>query len=375
MNKPIYFDNAATTPICDAAAKAMHEAIDNAWGNPSSTHAIGRKSKTLIEKARRTFAKDFDVLPSEIYFTSGATESIMLGMYSACMEGVTHIITSATEHKAVLDISEQLSRQFSISRSVVDVDKSGAISLNQIEALLKETDGKALISIMYVNNETGVENPVESIGALAKTYDALFFCDCVQAGLYHAIKPELCGIDYLSLSAHKLYGPKGIGLLYINNKREKHALWQGGSQERGYRSGTENVPGILGFEAAWKDAQSDQSRYLSHVKSLNSNLKIALQQIIPNISFNGANTSPHICHISIPTEKTPSSILLQCDISGIALSAGSACQSGSHKRSHVVEAMNIPKVGVDLRVSIGRQNTEDDIAILAQTLGDIFDMS
>ncbi len=365
----IYFDNAATTPVCDVSAKAMLDAVTNVWGNPSSTHSSGRKSKAMMEQARRVFAKDLNAAPSEIMFTSGATESIMLGMYSACMEGVSQIITAASEHKAVLDISKQLSNQFSIPSRVIGVDSNGNVSLDELEELLKDSTGKTLIAIMYVNNETGVVHPVEAIGSLAKSYDALFFCDCVQAGLYHTIDPKAQGIDYLSLSAHKLYGPKGSGLLYIDKKRDKYAFWAGGSQERGHRPGTENLPGILGFAAAWQASQDNKMNYFSHIETLNKELKSKLRSRLPDVSFNGNDTSPHICNVTIPTTKTPAAVLLQLDISGISLSAGSACQSGSHSRSHVLEAMNLPNNGVDLRISLGRQNTIGEINQLIDVLG------
>lgn len=368
MSKFVYFDYAATSPVCQPAIDAISEALTLTWGNPSSTHASGRGAKRLLEEARRTFASDLNVTPAEIVFTSGATESISLALHSACHEGVEHIITVASEHKAVLDITEDLSRIHSIPRSVLGVDSNGHISLTDLRTLLKTVNGKALIAVMYVNNETGVEHPIPEIGRMAKEFDALFFCDCVQAGLYHSVAPAQIGIDYLCLSAHKLYGPKGVGLLYISKNREKHPLWKGGSQERGFRSGTENIPSIAGFAAAWREAQTQQTKFLMHVEALSNALIDKITLRIPGTVRNGSNTSPHIVHLSIPSQKSTASILLQLDMAGIALSAGSACQSGSHKRSHVVEAMNLPNGRINLRISIGRRNAHDDILYLIEIL-------
>lgn len=365
--KKVYFDNAATTPVDESSIEAVLSVMKHSWGNPSSTHAFGRTSRSLLERARRQFASDFKVNPAEIFFTSGATESIAIAFNSACEEGVKHIITVATEHKAVLDAANQMHVKHQIPLSVLNVDSDGAIDLKDLSEALQKFPGQSLVAIMYVNNETGVVHPIKEIGDLVSKHKGLFFCDCVQAALYHDIKPYEQSIDFLSLSAHKIYGPKGVGLLFINKAREKHALWRGGSQERMLRPGTENIPGIAGFTAAWETALKNQSDALKKVSRLTEHFLNGMSSI-KGAKRNGITTSPHIVHISIPSNKSTSAILLEFDLAGVALSAGSACQSGSHKRSHVVEAMNLPEGYVELRISIGRQNTLEDVDYLLSVL-------
>lgn len=365
--KKVYFDNAATTPVDESSIEAVLSVMKYSWGNPSSTHAFGRTSRSLLERARRQFANDFDVDPAEIFFTSGATESITIAFHSACKEGVKHIITVSTEHKAVLDAANEMHIRHNIPLTILPVNQHGAIDLSELSEALQLHPGKALVAIMYVNNETGVIHPLKEIGEMVSNYNGLFFCDCVQAALYQDIKPKAQFVDYFSLSAHKIYGPKGVGLLYINKAREKHALWRGGSQERSLRPGTENIPGIAGFTAAWEKAQKNKDTNQKKVQLLANRLLEGLSQI-KGAKRNGTSTASHIVHLSIPSNKSTSAILLEFDLAGVALSAGSACQSGSHQRSHVVEAMGLPKGYVELRISIGKQNTEDDIDYLLTVL-------
>lgn len=369
--KKVYFDNAATTPVDESSIEAAISMMRYSWGNPSSTHAFGRTSRSLMERARRQFAKDFNVDPAEIFFTSGATESIAIAFHSACKEGVKHIITVSTEHKAVLDAANEMSNTHGIPLTTLDVDQGGAIDLKDLSAALQLYPGQSLVAIMYVNNETGVVHPLKEIGEIISMHNGLFFCDCVQAGLYHDIKPNEHSIDYLSLSAHKIYGPKGVGLLFVNKTRQKHALWRGGSQERKLRPGTENIPGIAGFTAAWETAQNNREADKKKVQELANRLLDGVAKI-EGVKRNGYSIAPHIIHLSIPSEKSTSAILLEFDLAGIALSAGSACQSGSHKRSHVVEAMGLPTGNVELRISIGKQNTVEEIDYLLSVLNKIF---
>ena len=213
---------------------------------------------------------------------------------------------------------------------------------------------------MLVNNETGCVHPVKEIGAIAAKYNAVFFCDCVQAPLYYNLAPVENGIHYLSLSAHKLYGPKGVGMLYVRKDREKHALWKGGMQERAWRPGTENVMGIAGFATAWEHALQNREGHTKDVLSIRSAAVDALRDI-PGIQFTGKNTAPHILHFSFPSTLSAETILLKLDMKGIALSAGSACQSGSHRASHVVEALGKSSDDVHLRMSFGFMNQREEV--------------
>ncbi|MCC5916670.1 MAG: cysteine desulfurase [Cryomorphaceae bacterium] len=363
----IYLDHASTTPLLPEVISVVNDVLTESWGNPSSSHANGRKAKAVVETARKTFATDFGVTPGEIFFTSGATESIFLGLQSAILDGCDFIITAATEHKAVLDSVDFLAQKHQIKKLVLAVNNKGQISMTELENAIKAHPGKTLVALMYVNNETGLIHPVKSIGQIVGKYDGLFFCDAVQAALFQDITPRDLGIHYLSLSAHKFNGPKGVGLLFVARETGKHSLWKGGSQERKMRPGTENVYGIAGMAKAWRsnfDSRMEKRNLMADLKSI----AIKALNSIPGLEINAEDGAPHILHFSFPSAKKAEQLLMALDIEGVMLSAGSACQSGSHQVSHVIEAMNKPGNQIHLRMSFGFGNTKDQVLSACQTL-------
>lgn len=357
----VYLDNAATTPIHPEVIEEMNKVLINNWGNPSSTHGNGRKAKVLLEKSRRFFADKLQVDPAEVFFTSGATESIYIALQNFAQNGVKHFITATTEHKAVLDAVEDVCLKYTLKKTVLDVDHAGQISLEELGSILAGNElGSCAVALMHTNNETGVLHPIENIAKLTEEHRALFFCDCVQAGLFSTISPRNFNMDALSLSAHKMYGPKGVGLLYFNSKLKRTPLWKGGSQERGMRPGTENMPGIAGFSKAFELADTNRSAATEHFVRLKQLAVEHLQSKYSSV-YIGVGEAPHILHFGIPDSRNMDAILLDLDLKGICLSAGSACQSGSQKVSHVVQAMNLDPKYQYLRMSFGLMNTESEV--------------
>lgn len=357
----IYLDNAATTPIHPEVIEVMNTVLINNWGNPSSTHGNGRKAKVLLEKSRRFFADKLEVDPAEVFFTSGATESIYIALQNFAQNGVKHFITAATEHKAVLDAVEDVCLKYALKKTVLNVDQSGHISLEELGNILAGNElGSCAVALMHTNNETGVLHPIEDIARLTEEYGALFFCDCVQAGLFSEMSPRKFNMHAISLSAHKMYGPKGVGVLYFNSKLKRDPLWKGGGQERGLRPGTENMPGIAGFTKAFELSYANRSKTIEHFVELK---KIAIEHLKINYHnvYIGGGEAPHILHFGIPDARKLDAILLDLDLKGVCLSAGSACQSGSQKLSHVVRAMNLDSKYQYLRMSFGLMNTKNDV--------------
>ncbi|TXE11802.1 cysteine desulfurase [Seonamhaeicola algicola] len=374
--KTVYFDNAATTKLRDEVVTSMTAVMQNNYGNPSSSHSLGRASKVLIEKARKTIATTFNVSEGEIIFTSGGTEADNLILKSAVNSlDVTHIISTKIEHHAVLNTLKDLEKTAKIKLTYLDVDAHGNISFEALEKALKTHD-KTLVSLMYINNEIGNILDIKRAATLCKQYDALFHTDAVQAIGHYPIDLQAIEVDFLAASAHKFHGPKGIGFAFVRKNSGLKSLITGGEQERGLRAGTESVHNIVGMETAIKIAYNNLEAETIYITSLKQYFIDKISAEIPQVIFNGLSSNlnasaynlVNVC-LPMPPESV-AMILFQLDLKGIACSRGSACQSGSTKASHVLaEILNKDAIKKpSLRFSFSIYNTKEDVDYVIETL-------
>ena len=378
----IYFDNAATTQIDLKVIEQMKSVMSDNFGNPNSTHSYGRSSRTLIEKARKTIANQFNASTSEIYFTSCGTESDNMVLISAVRDlNVKTIITSKVEHKAVLNVVKYLEETESIDLKYVNVSNDGLIDYNHLQTLLKKCSNKCLVSLMHINNEIGSKLDLNLVGNLCKDNNALFHSDTVQSiGKYEFDLSKL-NIDFIVGSAHKFHGPKGIGFVYINKNLKLNPFVIGGNQERGMRAGTESVHNISGMELAFINSYTNIQENNNHISSLKSTFIKKIKKDIPEIKFNGSCdddllSSFSILNICLPIPKEKSILLdFNLDMKGIACSRGSACQSGSITGSHVLnsflsdEDLNKPS----LRFSFSKYNNNKEVEKVINVLKEFID--
>ncbi|MDF2659151.1 MAG: cysteine desulfurase [Paenibacillus sp.] len=343
---PIYLDHAATTPVRPEVLEAMLPYYKETFGNPSSLHSFGRESRIAISRSRDSIARQLVCSPAELLFTGGGTESDNTALFGAAEQYGTnrkHIITSQVEHHAVLHACEQLERK-GYEVTYIPVDESGQIRLEELIAAIRPDT--FLISIMYGNNEVGTLQPIREIGMIARERGIVFHVDAVQAlGLMPLDLSDL-PVDLMSFTAHKIYGPKGVGALYVSKRTTIAPLLVGGSQERKRRAGTENVAGIAGFAKAVELAVREQESNLQHVSRLRAQMIEILRSELGNDGFivNGHATErlPHILNVSFPGADTET-MLMSLDLEGIAAASGSACTSGSLELSHVLRAMRLPE--------------------------------
>ena len=378
----IYFDNAATTQIDLKVIEQMKSVMIDNFGNPNSTHSYGRSSRTLIEKARKTIANQFNASTSEIYFTSCGTESDNMVLISAVRDlNVKTIITSKVEHKAVLNVVKYLEETESIDLKYVNVSNDGLIDYNHLQTLLKKCSNKCLVSLMHINNEIGSKLDLYLVGNLCKDNNALFHSDTVQSiGKYDFDLSKL-NIDFIVGSAHKFHGPKGIGFVYINKNLKLNPFVIGGNQERGMRAGTESVHNISGMELAFVNSYTNIQENNNHISSLKSTFIKKIKKDIPEIKFNGSCdddslSSFSILNICLPIPKEKAVLLeFNLDMKGIACSRGSACQSGSNTGSHVLnsilsdEDLNKPS----LRFSFSKYNNNKEVEKVISVLKEFID--
>lgn len=377
--KKVYLDSAATTQVRKEVIVKMQEALENCYGNPSSTHSFGRSAKTAIEKARKTIAKYLNAQPSEIIFTSGGTEADNMILRCSVRDlGVRTLITSRIEHHAVLHTVEELAKEYGVNLRYVDLDGFGNPDIDHLEQLLKKDDSKKLVSLMHVNNEIGNILDIDAVVGLCQAYGALFHSDTVQSIGHFAWDVQKTKVDFLSAAAHKFHGPKGIGFAYIKKNSGLRPMILGGGQERGFRAGTEPFHNIVGLEEAFVAAYNDLDQEREYVTGLKRYFVEKITKSIPGISFNGLSgdlvkstyTLVNIC-LPFDPEKTMM-LLFHLDINGIACSAGSACQSGSNLGSHVLaevlsgEDLKKPS----LRFSFSKYNTEEELDYVIQVLRD-----
>ena len=375
---PIYLDNAATTRLHPKVLEAMLPWLKDNFGNASSAHQLGQRATVAVEHARETIANYFGVEGSEIVFTSGGTESnnaVLRGVVEAT--GKHHIISDKIEHHAVLH-PIQHSGELNISGTFIDVDHEGNIDPTNIQqAINGET---ALVSIMLVNNEIGTINPIERIGAFTKSDSVLFHTDAVQAVGKTPISVDKLGVDFLSVSAHKFYGPQGVGALYIRGGSDWKPFIEGGAQERRRRGGTLNVAGIVGLGAALEIAMEEMEDDRSHILSLKKQLVEGLKSAFDStLSFNGNpdETFFNIVNASFTNiDGEPldgEMLLLNLDMEDVCLSNGSACTSGAIEPSHVLMALGKSEAEAksSLRFSIGKYNTSEEIDLTLERLSKV----
>jgi cysteine desulfurase len=362
MNE-IYLDNNATTPLAAEAREAMLPFLAEHFGNPSSVHRLGQRTAYALSQAREQVAALIGARPREVVFTSGGTESIHLAVRGtlAMNPDKRHLITTAVEHEAVLGLTRQLEAD-GYQVTYIAVNELGHLDLDELAGAIR--DDTALIAVMWANNETGVIFPVEQIGRIAAERGVPFFVDAVQDPGKLPIDVEKLPVQMLSLSAHKLHGPKGVGALYLRRGTHLRPVQVGGHQERGLRAGTENVPGIVGFGVAAELAAKHAPDYANRVGSLRDKLETALCERIAIARVNGDPTCrlPNTTNIGFERLEAEAVMLLLSE-NGIYASAGSACQSGSLEASHVLEAMGVPRAFAhgSVRFSLSRDTTEADI--------------
>ena len=366
----IYLDHAATTPLRPEVLEAMLPYFDQEFGNPSSVYGAGRRAHQALDQARDTVADLLGAKSEEIIFTSGGSEAANLAIKGVAWAYQTkgkHIITSAIEHHAVLDAVLWLKQQ-GFEVTILPVDEEGFVDPQSVqEALRGDT---ILVSIMHANNEVGTIQPIEEIGAIVRAHGAFFHTDAVQtAGILDLDVAEL-NVDLLSLSAHKFYGPKGVGALYVRKGVRLDPLIHGGAQEKRRRAGTENVAGIVGLAKAFELAQAERGEVTRHLIQLRDQLLQGLQAI-PHTKVNGSlerrlPNNVNVCFQFIEGE----SLLLNLDLKGIAGSSGSACTSGSLDPSHVLLAMGLSHeiAHGSLRLTLGRENTQDQVTYVLEEI-------
>ncbi|PCJ86190.1 MAG: cysteine desulfurase [Flavobacteriales bacterium] len=371
----IYLDNAATTALDPEVLEAMLPVLKEGYGNPSSVHAFGRKSKSLIEASRKKVADLLNVSPGEIFFTSGGTEADNMAIWQSVMDlKVERVITSPIEHHAVTHTVEMLEKRGKTEINYVNLIDKGHIDLNHLEELLKENK-KTLVSLMHANNEIGNLLPINEVSELCRKYGAYFHSDTVQAMGHYQMDLQQLDADFMTCSAHKFHGPKGIGFLYINGDIKISPLIYGGAQERNMRGGTENLYGIVGLAKAMEVACRDMETHQQHVQGIKTYMIEKLEQHIADIQFNGdakGNSLYTVLNVCLPPTDKAEMLLYHLDILGIAVSAGSACSSGSNVSSHVLRAIGTDMTRPSIRFSFSKFNTKEDIDYTVQKLAELF---
>lgn len=366
----VYMDHGATTPVHPEVIEAMTSCMRDHFGNPSSVHGFGRGAKKLLEEARTNVADLIGSRPEEIIFTGGGTEAdnmAILGIARAMRKKGNHVITSAIEHHAVLDTCKALEKE-GFEVTVLPVDEFGQVSLADVEAALK--DETVLVTIMHANNEVGTIQPIKEIARLAKAKGAIVHTDAVQTVGKIPVNVNDLGVDLLSISAHKIYGPKGVGCLYVRKGTKMFPITHGGGQERRRRPGTENMPGIVGFGKAAAIMARDLEEEISRMTKYRDRLIAGLTSI-PDVQLNGHPTNRIPINVNVSFRYIEGeSLLLSLDMKGIAASSGSACTSGSLDPSHVLLAMGLSHeiAHGSLRLTLGRGNSEEDIEYVLDTV-------
>src|SRR5688500_4155971 len=361
----IYLDHNATTPPAEAVVDRMAAALREEFGNPSSVHHFGQRSKAALDDARSAVAALVGGDPSEVVFTSGGTESDNYAIRGAAealeVTGRRHLIASSIEHEAVLNTLKALARR-GWTTTLLPVDQSGIVSPAALEAAL--TDGTALVSVMHANNEIGTVQPIAELARLAKARGALFHTDAVQTAGKIPVDVKALGVDLLSLSAHKFYGPKGVGALWIRRGLRMLSPITGGKQERSRRAGTENVAGIVGMGVAALLARAKMQAEAERLAPLRDRLEAGILRDVSGTAINGALSPrvPNTTNISFDRVEAES-LLIALDLQGIAVSTGSACSSGTLEPSHVLKAMGLPahRTQHSIRFSLGASNTQADV--------------
>jgi cysteine desulfurase len=374
MPSRIYFDNAATTPIDPEVVKTMLPYLTEHFGNPSSIYSYGRESRMAIEKSRKSVAKILQAQPSEIFFTSGGTESSNTAIFASVRElQCKRIITSPIEHHATLHTCNHLAQLGEAELVLVNILPNGHVDLDDLEVKLKESDKKTLVTLMHANNEIGNITDIQKVGILCQKYQALFHTDTVQTVGHFPINLSELHIDFITGSGHKFHGPKGIGILYINGRNKIHPLIHGGGQERNMRAGTENVYGIIGFAKALEITSENQEKEKEHILRLKKYLKHRISTEITGVVFNGdpdGESLYTLLNVGFPHTDKTEMLLFNLDIRNICASGGSACSSGANQGSHVINALNKEPQST-IRFSFSKYNTIEEIDSLVVHLKEL----
>ena len=364
MNR-IYLDNAATTAMDKEVIDAMLPYMTTYFGNPSSIYSYGRETRLAIENARKSVAKILNANPGEIFFTSGGTESNNTAITAAIRDlGCKHIISSSIEHHAVLHTLEYYDNENMISCTYVKILPNGHIDLENLEELLMMQEERCLVSLMHANNEIGNMLDLHAVGNLCKKYNAIFHSDCVQTVGHYPLDLRNTPVHFITGAGHKFHGPKGSGILYVNENVKIRPFIFGGGQERNMRAGTENLYGIVGFAKALELSTANFEKESKYIQSLKSYMIEKLRKHLPAIVFNGdaeGESLYTVLNISIPKTEKSEMILFNLDINNICASGGSACTSGADHGSHVIRALNTNPNQIAVRFSFSKFNTKEEI--------------
>ena len=367
----VYLDNAATTPLAKEALDEMLPYLKDNFGNPSSIHSYGRKSRAAIEKARKIVANAINASTAEVFFTSCGTESNnMVIKQSVKNLGVKRIISSPIEHHCVLHSVEMEGRE-GIKVDMVNIGTHGEVDYDHLEELLKESDQKTLVTLMHSNNEIGTLLDLHRVSALCRQYGACFHTDTVQTIGYFPMDVQKLSVDFISGSGHKFYGPKGIGFVYINSANQLKPYIDGGAQERNMRGGTENLYGIVGLGKALDMAIVNMAHNREYITELKHYMKSRLDVELHDVSYNGyTDDRSHykVLNVSLPHNNKTELILFNLDIAGICASGGSACSSGSEVGSHVLAGISAPQDRKSVRFSFSDHNTKEEIDYVVEEL-------
>jgi cysteine desulfurase len=371
----IYFDNAATTGLDPQVLEVMMPYLTEKFGNPSSIYSYGRESRLAVENARKSVAKILHAHPAEVFFTSGGTESSNTAITAAVRDlGCTHIITSPLEHHATLHTVEHLHKRGEASLSYVNVLPNGHIDQADLERQLAASTEKTLVTLMHANNEIGNILDIQSVGGLCKLYGAIFHSDTVQTVGHFPFDLRNTPVHFITGASHKFHGPKGVGLLYINENVRIHPYIHGGSQERNMRAGTENVYGIVGFARALELATAGYEADSAFIKGLKVYMMEQLKRQLKGISFNGdplGRSLYTVLSVSFPKTEKSEMLLFNLDINHICASGGSACTSGVEQGSHVIRAINNNPNQVTVRFSFSKHNTREQVDVVVARLREL----
>lgn len=371
----VYLDNAATTKIDNEVVEAMLPFLREEFGNPSSIHSFGRKTRSAIENARKTVAKLLNVSPAEIFFTSGGTEADNTAIVqSIATHNIKHAITSKIEHHAVEHTLHVLEKEGKIKLSWVAIDDKGNIDLAHLEELLKNNE-RSFVSLMHANNEIGTLLPIEKVGTLCEKHNAIFHSDTVQTMGHYAMSLPEMKVHLVTCAAHKFHGPKGVGFLYINHNLKINPFIYGGSQERNMRGGTENVSGIVGLAKAFELCYAQMNEHQKHIQALKTYMREQIQKNIIGTEINGeddAHSLYTVLNCRFPKSDNAEMLLFNLDINGIAASGGSACSSGSNQGSHVLRGIGIDMNRPSVRFSFSKFNTKEEIDFVVNKLTELF---
>lgn len=370
----IYFDNAATTCLSKEVLEAMIPYLTEQYGNASSTHSFGRVCKAALEQSRKTIAAHLGCKPGEIFFTSCGTEANNMAIKCTVRDlGVTRIISSRIEHHCVLHSVEEMDKFEHVQVDYVNILPNGSFDLNHLEALMQTANDKTLVTLMHANNETGNLNDIMKIGAMCQAKGAYFHSDTVQTVAHLPFNLKEMPVHFISGSAHKFHGPKGVGFLYIKQQTKISSFIHGGSQERNLRAGTENVAGIVGMAKALDIAYQQLEKDKAYIAELKQYFHDQLSKQIDDMCFNTQmdNSIFTVLNVSLPPAYSSEMTLFNLDIKGIACSGGSACSSGSNLGSHVMQAMGHPANRKALRFSFSKYNTKAEVDIAVEKVKEL----